>query len=113
MVFRENVDRRVLLGMVAIVAGGGVLAWGEMPRAGGIAGPLLIAAACLAWAIDNNLTRRVSGGDAVMIAGFKGLVAGTVNLGLGFAQGNALPGAHPAAAGILGCSAMESAWCCS
>ena len=43
-----------------------------------MAGPLLIAAACLAWALDNNLTRRVSGGDAVTIAALKGLVAGTV-----------------------------------
>jgi drug/metabolite transporter (DMT)-like permease len=103
VVFRENVDRRVFLGMVAIVAGGVVLAWSEIPRAGGVVGPLLIAAACLAWAIDNNLTRRVSGGDAVAIAGLKGLAAGAVNLGLGLAQGNALPGASMlAAAGILG-----------
>ena len=72
IVFRENVDRRVFLGMVAIVAGGVVLSWGEMPRGGGLAGPLLIAGACLAWAIDNNLTRRVSGGDAVTIAGPEG-----------------------------------------
>ena len=32
VVFRENVDRRVFLGMVAIVAGGVVLSWDEMPR---------------------------------------------------------------------------------
>src|SRR6187549_2933529 len=47
LVFRENVDRRVFLGMAAIVAGGVVLSWDELPRAGGLAGPLLIAAACL------------------------------------------------------------------
>jgi len=92
-VFRENVDRRVFLGMAAIVAGGIVLSWNEMPRASGITGPLLIAGACLAWAIDNNLTRRVSGGDAVTIAGMKGLVAGAVNLSLALFQGASLPGA--------------------
>lgn len=106
MVFRENVDRRVFLGMVAIVAGGVVLSWSEMPRAGGVAGPLLVAAACLAWAIDNNLTRRVSGGDAVAIAGLKGFVAGAVNLALGLAQGANLPGAGltaaAAAVGLFG-----------
>lgn len=103
LVFRENVDRRVFLGMVAIVAGGVVLSWGEVPRAGGIAGPLLIAAACLAWAIDNNLTRRVSGGDAVTIAGVKGLFAGAANVTLGLAQGGALPPAGIlAAAGLVG-----------
>jgi drug/metabolite transporter (DMT)-like permease len=103
MVFRENVDRRVVAGMAAIVAGGVVLSWDEMPRAGGFAGPLLIAAACLAWAIDNNLTRRVSGGDAVSIAGLKGLVAGSVNLTLAMLQGASLPGpGFTAAAGALG-----------
>jgi drug/metabolite transporter (DMT)-like permease len=80
-----------------------VLSWSEAPRAGSIAGPLLIAVACLAWAIDNNLTRRVSGGDAVMIAGVKGLVAGAANLTLGLAQGGALPSAGVlAAAGMVG-----------
>jgi drug/metabolite transporter (DMT)-like permease len=103
MVFRENVDRRIFAGMAAIVAGGVVLSWGEMPRAGGLAGPLLIAAACLAWAIDNNLTRRVSGGDAVTIAGLKGLVAGAVNLTLATLHGASLPGPGlTAAAGALG-----------
>jgi len=103
IVFRENVDRRVFLGMAAILAGGVVVSWDEMPRAGGLAGPLLIAAACLAWAIDNNLTRRVSGGDAVTIAGLKGLVAGSVNLTLALLQGASLPGPGLlAAAGVLG-----------
>lgn len=106
LVFRENVDRRVFLGMAAIVAGGVVLSWNEMPRAGGPAGPLLIAGACLAWAIDNNLTRRVSGGDAVTIACLKGLVAGAVNLSLGLVQGAVLPGpgilASAAALGFFG-----------
>lgn len=104
--FRENVDRRVFLGMLAIVAGGVLLAWEQAPRAGNLAGPLLVAAACLAWAIDNNLTRKVSGGDAVFIASLKGLVAGGVNLVLAFAAGSALPAvgaiAAGAALGLLG-----------
>ena len=106
IVFRENVDRRVFLGMVAIVAGGVVLSWDEMPRGGGLIGPLLIAGGCLAWALDNNLTRRVSGGDAVTIAGVKGLVAGAANLSLALFQGAALPGtgilASAAAVGFFG-----------
>ena len=106
IVFRENVDRRVFLGMAAIVAGGVVLSWDEMPRGGGLTGPLLIAGACLAWAIDNNLTRRVSGGDAVTIAGLKGLIAGAANLSLALFQGASLPGtgvlASAAAVGLFG-----------
>jgi drug/metabolite transporter (DMT)-like permease len=51
----------------------------------------LIVLACLCWAIDNNLTRKVSAGDAMLIAGLKGLVAGVVNLGLGLMLGQTLP----------------------
>ena len=91
--FRENVDRRVLAGMAAIVAGGVLLAWQEVPRAGGFVGPALIAGACLAWALDNNLTRRISGGDAAVIACLKGLVAGSVNLVLALQLGTSLPSA--------------------
>ena len=49
VVFRENVDRRIFAGMLAIVAGGVLLSSTQLPRAGGVAGSLLIAAACLAW----------------------------------------------------------------
>lgn len=97
-VFRENVDRRVFAGMAAIVAGGVVLSAGAAPRTEGLLGAALVAAACLAWAIDNNLTRRVSGGDAATLACLKGLAAGTVNLALAIAVGAPLP----AAAGWIG-----------
>ena len=101
VVFKENVDRRIVLGMLLIVAGGAALAW---PTAGietpsGV-GLLAIAAACLCWAIDNNLTRRVSGSDALFIAGAKGWTAGLVNTGLAFLLGAALP-AWPAAGGAM------------
>jgi drug/metabolite transporter (DMT)-like permease len=105
-VFRENFDVRIALGMLAIVAGALVLGW---PAQGGFndAMPaLLILGACLAWAIDNNLTRKVSLADATWIAAVKGLSAGGVNLVLAFAQGAAWP-PLPAVAGalLLGCVA--------
>jgi drug/metabolite transporter (DMT)-like permease len=88
--FRENVDRRILLGMAAIVAGGVLLSWPGKVAVSNIRGPLLIGAACLGWAIDNNLTQRVSAGDPVQIAGAKGLIAGIVNLALGLVLGGAV-----------------------
>jgi drug/metabolite transporter (DMT)-like permease len=101
--FRENVDRRVFLGMLAIVAGGLLLSWHEIPRAGSLAGPLLIAAACLAWALDNNLTRRISGGDAATIACLKGLIAGSFNMALAAGLGVPLPAVTTlGAAALLG-----------
>jgi drug/metabolite transporter (DMT)-like permease len=92
IVFRENVDRRIFLGMAAIVAGGALLSWAAGLTLAGVRGPLLVVAACLAWAIDNNLTQRVSAGDPVEVAGLKGLVAGAVNLTLGLLLHGALPG---------------------
>jgi drug/metabolite transporter (DMT)-like permease len=89
--FRENFDRRIAAGMAAIVAGALLLSWPDSISAGGFAGPLLIAAACLAWGIDNNLTRKVSLSDPLQIAMWKGLVAGGVNLALALAQGETLP----------------------
>jgi drug/metabolite transporter (DMT)-like permease len=59
-VFRENFDRRVALGVLAITAGAlllsvnGSLVWGNA------VGPAAIAGACLAWALDNNFTRKVA-----------------------------------------------------
>ena len=89
--FRENFDRRVLLGMSCIVAGGLALAWSPGGYGNAWPGLVLIALACLCWAIDNNLTRKVSASDALLIAALKGLVAGAVNLGLGLLFGQALP----------------------
>lgn len=94
VVFKENADRRIVLGMLAIVAGGVVLAWPD--GQGGATdwlGPLAIVGACLCWAIDNNLTRRVSASDALFIAGTKGAMAGVVNAGLALALGASLPAA--------------------
>ena len=90
-VFKENVDRRIAWGMAAIVAGGVVLSAGPALRAQGVLGPMAIAAACLAWAIDNNLTRKVSIHDAMLIACLKGLVAGSVSVALALASGAAMP----------------------
>ena len=99
--FRENVDRRVALGMLCIVAGGALLSWRQSFGAGGWAGPLLIAGACLAWALDNNLTRRASGGDAVALAGAKGLAAGLANTVLALAFGASPPAPGTVAAAAL------------
>ncbi len=63
-VFRENVDRRVALGMAAIVAGGLVLSWPGQVGAPNLWPALCVAGACAAWALDNNLTRKVSAAPA-------------------------------------------------
>ena len=92
VVFKENADRRIVLGMLAIVAGGVALSWPTGDD--GVTtwlGPLMVAAACLCWAIDNNLTRYVSASDALFIAGSKGVFAGSVNCLIALLLGAAMP----------------------
>lgn len=101
LVFHENVDRRLLLGAFAILAGAALLSW--QGRASFNWGAVLIVAACISWGIDNNLTRKLSSADPVQIAMLKGLVAGSVNLTLALAQGASLPGTGTIlAAGVVG-----------
>jgi len=120
LVFREHASARVVTGMLAIVAGGLLLAWPAEPSAAAAAlsngpsagaasawlGPLLVSVACLCWAIDNNLTRKVAAADAVFIAGSRGLVAGLVSTAGALALGAPWPpvGATLAAmlVGLLG-----------
>lgn len=97
-VFRENFDRRIALGMLLIVAGAAVLS-GFSP-ATSFMPALAVLAACLAWGIDNNLTRKVSLADARQVAMLKGLVAGTTNTALALAAGASLP-RLPALGGAL------------
>ncbi|MEO8558611.1 MAG: DMT family transporter [Rhodospirillales bacterium] len=104
--FRENFDRRIAIGMAFILAGAIVLNWRSGFQSSELIGPLAIVSACLAWALDNNLTRKVSLSDPVQIAMVKGLVAGPVSLGIGLLVGDALPSwslfAAGAAVGFLG-----------
>jgi drug/metabolite transporter (DMT)-like permease len=93
-VFKENTDKRIVLGMVLIVVGSGLLAWPEDAlNLVDWLGPLAIMLACLCWAIDNNLTRKVSATDALFLAGSKGFIAGLVNTGLAMYLGVQMPNA--------------------
>jgi drug/metabolite transporter (DMT)-like permease len=90
LVFRENVDRRLLLGALAIVAGAVVLSWHGQHLSLNT-GAALIGAACIAWGIDNNVTRKLSAANPVTIAMTKGLAAGGVNIVIAVARGTTLP----------------------
>jgi drug/metabolite transporter (DMT)-like permease len=90
IVFREHVDTRLFIGAVAIVLGALLLSW--QGNLGNIRwGAILIALACLAWGIDNNLTRKISAADPYVLAAIKGVAAGSVNTVLAFAAGAQWP----------------------
>lgn len=99
--FKEHYDLRILLGMLAIVAGGAVLAFSPGQQILPPPGILLVLGACLAWAIDNNLTRNVAHADPAQIASYKGMAAGLVNVALAISHGNRLPASVDLAYALL------------
>jgi drug/metabolite transporter (DMT)-like permease len=90
-VFHENFDRRIVIGMALILAGAALLSWSDEASLGSVLPGLAVAAACLAWAVDNNLTRKVSLADATFIAMVKGVVSGSVNTAIALMLGATLP----------------------
>jgi drug/metabolite transporter (DMT)-like permease len=90
-VFRESFDRRILLGMLCLVAGAIVLSWSGTPTLDNVIGPIAILGACVAWGLDNNLTRKVSLSDPLQIVELKGLVAGPFNVALALLAGAMIP----------------------
>jgi drug/metabolite transporter (DMT)-like permease len=104
-IFGERATARLAFGIVLVLFGGAVLSWPDAGSAAGVHwhGSVLVAAACLAWGFDNNLSQRISGKDPVSIAAIKGLVAGSVNVALAFLVGARLPApAILARAGLVG-----------
>jgi drug/metabolite transporter (DMT)-like permease len=92
VVFGEPAGSRVVWGLVAIFGGGLALVWpARFSAGGGLAALLLIVAACFCWALDNNLTRKISSSDARVLAAIKGLVAGSTNTLIALASGASLP----------------------
>jgi drug/metabolite transporter (DMT)-like permease len=102
LAFREHIGRRIAFGMALIAAGAIALSWPTKAGPWAVMPSVLVLGACLAWAIDNNLTRRVAELDATWIAATKGLTAGTANLSLALMFGSSLP---PAQETVLAMSA--------
>nr|WP_320146985.1 DMT family transporter [uncultured Anaeromusa sp.] len=102
-VFKENFGPKIFLGMLAIVGGAVLLSWPDGAGLASLWPALAILGACLAWGIDNNLTRKVSLADPVWLASCKGLAAGSVNLILACLVGAELPSLpHVAGAMVVG-----------
>lgn len=91
LAFREHLDTRIAAGMALITAGALMLAWQPGHGFRLERSAILVGAACLAWAVDNNLTRKVSGGDPMLIAALKGGAAGAANLAIAMASGARVP----------------------
>jgi drug/metabolite transporter (DMT)-like permease len=101
VVFREPFNRRIGIGMAAIFAGAVLLSLLAPSGHAGVLGGLVVAGACLSWAIDNNCTSKIADVDALTLASIKGIVAGAANATLALMAGDAFPGVNLVAASAL------------
>jgi drug/metabolite transporter (DMT)-like permease len=99
--FKEHLGRRALVAALLIVSGAAVLRADSSAIEGQALGAALVAAACGCWALDNNLTQRLSTRDPFAIVQLKTLVAGTTNLLLAVSLGHELPALHVVAAALV------------
>ena len=90
--FKEHTDRKIVIGMFSTVVGCFVLSWKGHFEYQDLSGSLLIAGACLCWAIDNSFTRKISAANPLQIAMIKSLIAGLTNTISAFFFGATLPG---------------------
>lgn len=100
LLFREAVSGRIWLATLVMAAAGAILGW-RAGSGGWSLQTLAIVGACAFWALDNNLTRKVSASDPSAIAMIKGLVAGTFNMTLAVALGMTLPATGTLIAALL------------
>lgn len=103
LVFREHIGRYGVAAAALILVGAALLRLETGDAALDGWGAAAIAAACFAWAIDNNITQRLSLRDPIALVRIKTLAAGSFNLALGLATARELPNA-PAIVGacVLG-----------
>jgi drug/metabolite transporter (DMT)-like permease len=91
LVFREHLGRYGVVAAACVLVGAALLRFQPGAVGADTWGMAAIAGACLAWAIDNNLTQQLSLRDPFAIVRVKALAAGSFNLALGLMLGGTLP----------------------
>jgi drug/metabolite transporter (DMT)-like permease len=100
LIFGESLSPREALGAAVIVLGGTVLGLQGGGASFNVGGFLALSGACLGWALDNNLSQRLSLRGPVAVVRVKACLAGAVNVALALATGDHFP-AGPRLAGAL------------
>jgi drug/metabolite transporter (DMT)-like permease len=101
LVYREHLGRGATLASGCVIAGAAALRLENGDVRVDVLGVALIALACLCWALDNNLTQRLSLRDPVSLVRAKALTAAVCNLILGIALGSAIPHSSTIVAALI------------
>jgi drug/metabolite transporter (DMT)-like permease len=113
VVFHEHLDRSSAVASVIIIVDAVLLSYQPGVVSGVSVGVVTIIAACLCWAIDNNLSQRLSLRDPVTIVQIKTAGAGLTSLALARATGHVLPApAFLLRALALGCLSYGASLVC-
>jgi drug/metabolite transporter (DMT)-like permease len=91
LLFREHLGRREIAGALLIVSAAAVLQYRPAEMRPDAWGSLAIVGACLFWAIDNNLSQRVSLRDPIVVTRIKTLGAAVCTLSMAFLSGQSVP----------------------
>lgn len=100
--FHEWIGRRGLGALAVVVAGCALSTWAAEGTTRSLSGPLAVAAACLCWAVDNNLTQRLSLKDPLAVVCVKGLGAAPI----AFVIARAAHAPWPRASAVAGALAL-------
>jgi drug/metabolite transporter (DMT)-like permease len=90
--FGEHLGLLGIMGAALVFGGAGLVALKPGEIHGDAVGVVLVAAACLAWGVDNNLTQRLSFKDPVSVVRLKALGAGGCLLAMALLRGQPMPG---------------------
>ena len=101
VVFREWIGARGVGALVIVVAGCALSTFAAGGATRAFIGPLAVAGACVAWAIDNNLTQRLSLRDPLAVVAVKGLGAAPVALAIARLTGAPWPSLRGLAGGLV------------
>ncbi len=91
LVFREHLTRLEVGGVAVIVLAAGILTYRPGAIRADVFGILAVLGACLCWAVDNNLSQRLSLRDPLAVTRIKTLGAGLGMLGLAAITGQRWP----------------------
>ena len=108
IVFREHLNRSSAMASALVVSGALLLSYQPGPIRGGFLGVMAIVGACLSWAIDNNVSQRLSLRDPVAVVQVKTAGAGLTSLMLALATGHTIP-SFSLLVGALGLGSLSCA----
>jgi drug/metabolite transporter (DMT)-like permease len=99
--FRDHVGEVEIVAIGLIVVGALSLTHAEGAFSASWTGGAAVAGACLSWAIDNNLTQRLSIRDPLAVVRVKALAAAPISLGLALLVGQRLPSSWEVGYGMV------------